>query len=211
MNNDRVDVEKIFISKRGIKSSKPLYYNGYVIDEKLVDTKHSSSRVVLKCESIQGIYIVDKSRITHDIINLCSNIGGFIINNNPFLLIDDYHLLKSRFNLNFDDIPVKNVSIYEFINSPRNEIFNYKKSLELLKGSSKERIKILNFKNTRLRSEKSLQIVYNDVIIPDKLFILKFVNYYVDRFKDDYLESLNIFYKIRNEVSLPNDINKEAF
>lgn len=210
MNNDRVDVEKIFISKRGIKSPKPLYYNGYVMDEKLVDnTKHSSSRVVLKCESIQGIYIVDKSRITHDIINLCSNIGGFIINNNPFLLIDDYHLLKSRFNLNFDDIPVKNVSIYEFINSPRNEIFNYKKSLELLKGSSKERIKILNFKNTRLRSEKSLQIVYNDVIIPDKLFILKFVNYYVDRFKDDYLESLNIFYKIRNEVSLPNDINKE--
>lgn len=209
MNNDRVDVEKIFISKRGIKSSNPLYYNGYVMDKKLVYTTQSSSRVVLKCESIQGIYIVDKSRITHDIINLCSNIGGFIINNYPFLLIGDYHLLKSKFNLNFDDIPVKNVSIYEFINSPRNEIFNYKKSLELLKGSSKERIKILNFKNTRLRSEKSLQIVYNDVIIPDKLFILKFVNYYIDRFKDDYLESLNIFYKIRNEVSLPNDINKE--
>ena len=90
-------------------------------------------------------------------------------------LVDEILEQYKREDINFDDIPVKNVSIYEFINSPRNEIFNYKKSLELLKGSSKERIKILNFKNTKLRSEKSLQIVYNDVIIPYKFYKYKTV------------------------------------
>ncbi len=203
MNNDKVDVEHIFISKRGIRNNNnSINYNGYTIDKELVE-QISLARVTLKCETLPTIQIRTQSLIHNDIIPLCS---GTFNRNDMYLLLEDFNLLKDKYNLNIDN-NTRNMSIYEFINNPNNDIFDYKKTLQLLKGSSKNRIKILNFKNIRLRRENVTQIIYNDIIKIDRLFILKFTDYYFSKYKNNILEKLNDFYTLRNNIQFPTNIN----